>query len=176
MNQWTDDWVKTITSAEKSGVRTYTGSAYTNMNEYLRGQRSTTRYTDEIKACQSALSKASLPKETIVRRGSGYNMLNELGIGSITPENKANFIGAIVQDKGFVSTSPAPHGGFSGSIEYVIRLPQGSQAMYVDSISRFEGEQELLINCGGKYQVEDVEFNSYGDVKKIYMTLKNLKN
>jgi hypothetical protein len=176
MNRWTNDWVKTITSAEKSGVRTYTGSAYTNMNEYLRGQRSTTRYTDEIKACQSALSKASLPKETIVRRGSGYNMLNELGIGSITPENKANFIGAIVQDKGFVSTSPAPHGGFSGSIEYVIRLPQGSQAMYVDSISRFEGEQELLINCGGKYQVEDVEFNSYGDVKKIYMTLKNLKN
>lgn len=176
MNRWTNDWVKTITSVEKSGVRTYTGSAYTNMNEYLRGQRKTTNYANEIKACQSALSKASLPKETIVRRGSGYNMLNELGIGSITPENKANFIGAIVQDKGFVSTSPAPHGGFSGSIEYVIRLPQGSQAMYVDSISRFEGEQELLINCGGKYMVEDVEFNSYGDVKKIYMTLENLKN
>lgn len=176
MDRWTNDWLKTITSTEKSGVRTYTGSAYTDMNEYLRGQRKTTRYADEIKACQSALSKASLPRETVVRRGSGYNMLNELGIGSVTPQNKDKFIGAIVTDKGFVSTSPSPHGGFSGSIEYVIRLPQGSQAMYVDSISRFQGEEELLINCGGKYQVEDVEFNSYGDVKKIYMTLKNLKN
>ena len=176
MDNWTNDWLKTITSEEKSGVRTYTGSAYTNMNEYLRGQRSTTRYADEIKACQSALSKASLPRETIVRRGSGYNMLDELGLGKVTPQNKDKFIGAIVQDKGFVSTSPSPSGGFSGSIEYVIKLPQGSQAMYVDSISRFQGEEELLINCGGKYMVEGVEFDSYGDVKKIYMTLKNLKN
>lgn len=176
MDKWTDDWLKTITSTEKSGVRTYTGSAYTDMNEYLRGQRKTTRYADEIKACQSALSKASLPQETIVRRGSGYNMLNDLGLGSVTPQNKGNFIGAIVTDKGFVSTSPSPHGGFSGSIEYVIKLPQGSQAMYVDSISRFQGEEELLINCGGKFMVEEIEFNSYGDVKKIYMTLKNLKN
>ena len=176
MDKWTDDWLKTISSTEKSAVRTYTGSAYTDMNEYLRGQRKTTRYADEIKACQSALSKASLPKETIVRRGSGYNMLDELGLGKITPETKDKFIGAIVQDKGFVSTSPSTSGGFSGSITYVIKLPQGSQAMYVDSISRFSGEQELLINCGGKYMVEGVEFNDWGDVKKIYMTLKNLKN
>ena len=176
MDKWTDDWLKTITSTEKSGVRTYTGSAYTDMNEYLRGQRKSTRYADEIKACKSALSKASLPRETIVRRGSGYNMLDELGLGKITPQNKDQFIGAIVQDNGFVSTSPSPSGGFSGRIEYVIRLPQGSQAMYVDSISRFQGEEELLINCGGKYMVEGVEFDSYGDVRKIYMTLKNLKN
>lgn len=176
MDKWTNDWLKSITSTEKSGVVKYTSNAYDDMNRYLRGMSKSTRYADEIKACQSALSKASLPKETIVRRGSGYNMLNELGIGNVTPDNKTKFIGAIVQDKGFVSTSPAPHGGFSGSIEYVIKLPQGSQAMYVDSISRFQGEQELLINCGGKYMVEDVEFNQWGEIKKIYMTLKNLKN
>lgn len=176
MDNWTDDWLKTITPTEKSGVRTYTGNAYQDMNKYLRGQSKSTNYADEIKACQSALSKASLPRETIVRRGSDYNMLKELGAGKITPQNKDKFIGGIIQDKGFVSTSPSPHGGFSGSIEYVIKLPQGSQAMYVDSISRFQGEEELLINCGGKYMVEDVEFDSYGDVKKIYMTLKNLKN
>lgn len=175
MNKWTDDWLKTVSSTEKAGVVKYTSNAYHDMNQYLRGQSSTTRYADEIKACQKALSKASLPKETIVRRGSGYNMLNELGLGSVTPQNKDKFIGAIVQDKGFVSTSPSPSGGFSGSIEYVIKLPQGSQAMYVDSISRFQGEQELLINCGGKYAIEGVEFDSWGDVKKIYMTLKNLQ-
>ena len=179
MNKWTDDWLKTISSAEKDGVVGYTGSAYQSMNGYLRSNGmadATPRTKTLIKQCQSALSKASLPQETVVRRGSGYNMLDELGLGNVTPQNKSNFIGAVVQDKGFVSTSPSPHGGFSGSIEYVIKLPQGSQAMYVDSISRFQGEQELLINCGGQYMIEDVEFNSYGDVKKIYMTLKNLKN
>lgn len=175
MGNWTDDWLSKITATEKNGVRTYTGNAYSDMNKYLRGQSQTTNYAKEIKACEKALSKASLPRETIVRRGSDYNMLDELGIGKITPQNKNNFIGAIVQDKGFVSTSPSPDGGFSGNIEYVIRLPQGSQAMYVAPISHFESEEELLINCGGKYMVEDVEFGSLGGVKKIYITLKNLK-
>lgn len=176
METWTDDWLQGLTSAERAGVVKYTGSAYDDMNSYLRGLRSSTRYEKEIKACQKALSKASLPQETIVRRGSGYNMLNDLGIGRITPDTKSKVIGAIVEDKGFVSTSPDSSGGFSGSIEYVIKLPQGSQAMYVAPISHFGSERELLINCGGKYMVEDVEFDSYGDVSKIYMTLKNLKN
>ena len=175
MEKWTNNWLSTITSTEKAGVRTYTGSAYENMNNYLRGLNSSTRYEAEIKACKKALEKASLPRETIVRRGSGYNMLKELGLGKITPETKSKFVGGIVQDKGFVSTSPDAHGGFSGSIEYVIRLPQGSQAMYVAPISKFSSENELLINCGGKYIVEDVEFDSYGDVNRIYMTLINLK-
>lgn len=176
MEGWTKDWLKTVSSTEKSGVHTYTSSAYHDMNKYLRGKTSSTAYSNEIKACQSALSKASLPKETIVRRGSDYNMLKELNLGTITPQNKDRVIGAIVQDKGFVSTSPASGGGFSGDIEYIIKVPQGSQAMYIDSISRYQGEQELLINCGGKYAIEDVEFDNYGDIKKIYMTLKNLKN
>jgi len=175
MNKWTDEWLKKITYLEKDGVVTYTGHAYKNINNYLRGMSSTTRYADEIKAIKAALSKASLPREVIVRRGSYYNMLDELGLGTITRDNVKDVIGAIVTDKGFVSTSPSPHGGFSGSIEYIIRLPKGSQAMYVDSISYFQGEEELLINAGGKYIIEGVEFDSYGDITKIYMTLKNLQ-
>lgn len=176
METWTDDWLKAISTQERRGVNVYTSNAYDSMNKYLRGIKSDTHYKDEIKTAQSALAKASLPKETITRRGSDYNMLRELGIGDITPQNKDRVIGAIVQDKGFVSTSPDPHGGFSGGIEYVIKVPQGSQAMYVAPISDFENERELLINCGGKFMVEDVEFNSYGDINKIYMTLVNLKS
>ena len=176
MDSWTDNWIKIITQTERDGVYTYTSNAYYDMNRYLRGRSSSTKYEKEIKACQSALSKASLPQETIVRRGSRHNMLNELGIGEAKPGTKDKFIGAVVQDKGFVSTSPDSSGGFFDSIEYIIRIPQGSQAMYVDKISRFQGEKELLINCGGKYMVDDIEFDRDGDIKKIYMTLKNLKN
>ena len=175
MEKWTDDWLKTISSSEKEGVRIYTGSAYGNMNRYLRGQTDSTMYKKEIEWCTDALKKASLPKETIVRRGADYNMLKELGIGKVTPQNKDKVIGAIVTEKGFLSTSPSHHGGFSWGIEYVIKVPKGSQAMYVDTISKHKGELELLINRGGKFTIEDVEFDSYGDVKKIYMTLKNLQ-
>lgn len=174
MESWCDDWLRAISSAERNGVEVYTGSAYIDMNKYLRGQRTTTKYADEIKQATAALKKASLPEEVIVRRGSDYNMLRELGV-DISEANKDKFVGAIVTDKGFMSTSPASDGGFDGDIEYVVKVPKGSQAMYVDTISRHRGEEELLINRGGKYIIEDVEFDNYGDVKKIYMTLKNLK-
>lgn len=175
MESWCDVWLRVISSAERNGVEVYTGSAYIDMNKYLRGQMSSTSYAKEIKQATAALKKASLPEEVIVRRGSGYNMLRELGV-DVSEANKDKLIGAIVTDKGFMSTSPASDGGFGGDIEYVVKVPKGSQAMYVDTISRHRGEEELLINRGGKYIIEDVEFDSYGDVKKIYMTLKNLKN
>lgn len=176
MESWCDDWVAKLTATQKNAVVRYTGSAYERMNGYLRAAGSideSDAIKSLIKQCQAALKKASLPEETIVRRGSEYNMLQELGI-DVTEANKDKIISGIVQDLGFMSTSPDATGGFSGSIEYVIKVPQGSQAMYVAPISSFYSEQELLINCGGKFMVDDVEFE-YGSVKRIYMTLKNLK-
>ncbi len=175
MESWCNDWLRTISSAERNGVEVYTGSAYIDMNKYLRKQRSSTSYAKEIEQATAALEKASLPEEVIVRRGSGYNMLVELGI-DVTESNKDKLIGGVVQDAGFLSTSPSPSGGFSRDIEYVVKIPKGSQAMYVDTISQHQGEEELLVNRGGKYIVEDVEFDRYGDVQKIYMTLINLNH
>lgn len=177
METWCDDWLATLTGTQKSAVVSYTGSAYEAMNDYLRAKGAydvSDRTKQLIKQCQAALKKASLPEEVIVRRGSGYNMLKELGI-DISEANKDKLIGGIVQDLGFLSTSPDPSGGFSSGIEYVIKIPEGSQAMYVAPISQFHSERELLVNCGGKFMVDDVEFDSYGNVKRIYMTLKNLK-
>lgn len=175
MESWCDNWLRVISSAERNGIEVYTGSAYIDMNKYLRGQRSSTSYADEIRQATAALKKASLPEEVIVRRGSDYNILRELGV-DISKANKDKLVGAIVTDKGFLSTSPASGGGFSGDIEYIIKVPKGSQAMYVDTISLHSGEQELLINRGGKYIIEDIEFDSYDNEKRIYMTLKNLKS
>nr|DAP11489.1 MAG TPA: ADP-ribosyltransferase exoenzyme [Caudoviricetes sp.] len=177
MESWCDDWLATLTGTQKSAVVSYTGSAYEAMNDYLRANGAydaSDRTKQLIKQCQAALKKASLPEEVIVHRGSGYNMLKELGL-DISEANKDKLVGGIVQDLGFLSTSPDPSGGFSSGIEYVIKIPEGSQAMYVAPISQFHSERELLVNCGGKFMVDDVEFDSYGDVKRIYMTLKNLK-
>ena len=177
METWCDDWLATLTGTQKSAVVSYTGSAYEAMNDYLRTKGiygAPDRTKQLIKQCRAALKKASIPEEVIVRRGSGYNMLKELGI-DISEANKDKLIGGIVQDFGFLSTSPDPSGGFSSSIEYIIKIPKGSQAMYVAPISQLPSERELLVNCGGKFMVDDVEFDSYGDVKRIYMTLKNLK-
>ena len=57
----------------------------------------------------------------------GINVLNQQEIDDIMinldgTENKSKFIGAIIEDKGFYSTSPSPDGGFSSSIEYIIKV------------------------------------------------------
>lgn len=179
MESWCEDWLKVISPEERDSIEIYTMSAYYDMNSYLRGQTSFTYYMNEIKHVTAALEKASLPEDVIVRRGSDYNILTELGI-DISEANKDKLIGAIVTDKGFLSTSPDPRGGFSRrAIEYIIKIPKGSQAMYIDPISVNRGEKEILINRGGKYIIEDVEFievNNRSYVNKIYMTLKNLKS
>lgn len=180
MREWCSEWTKKITSEEQRGVRIYTGDSYKLMNAYLRGQKTADevgeRIINSIDMCASALEKASTTRDMIVRRGDDYNMLEELGV-DFSKANLENIKGSPLTAKAFFSASPDPHGGFDKSIEYIVKVPRGSQAMYVDSISINEGEKELLINRGGRYILEDVEY--YDDnktPKKIYMTLINLQS
>lgn len=180
MREWCSEWTKKITSEEQRGVRIYTGDSYKLMNAYLRGQKTADevgeRIINSIDMCASALEKASTTRDMIVRRGDDYNMLEELGV-DFSKANLENIKGSPLTAKAFFSASPDPHGGFDKSIEYIVKVPKGSQAMYVDSISLNEGEEELLINRGGRYILEDVEY--YDDnktPKKIYMTLINLQS
>lgn len=180
MREWCSEWTKKITSEEQRGVRIYTGDSYKLMNACLRGQKTADevgeRIINSIDMCASALEKASTTRDMIVRRGDDYNMLEELGV-DFSKANLENIKGSPLTAKTFFSASPDPHGGFDKSIEYIVKVPKGSQAMYVDSISINEGEKELLINRGGRYILEDVEY--YDDnktPKRIYMTLINLQS
>lgn len=180
MREWCSEWTKKITSEEQRGVRIYTGDSYRLMNAYLRGQKTADevgeRIINSIDMCASALEKASTTRDMIVRRGDDYNMLEELGV-DFSKANLENIKGSLLTAKAFFSASPDPYGGFNKSIEYIVKVSKGSQAMYVDSISINEGEKELLINRGGRYILEDVEY--YDDnktPKKIYMTLINLQS
>ena len=172
MQGWCRDWETLITSEERYGVEVYTGSAYRDMNKYLRGISKSTSYADEIKYAKSALKKASLPEDTVVRRGSDFGSLKAIlktDKGSEIVSNKDKFIGAVVQDKGFMSTSPDPYGGFNDDITYVIKVPKGTDAMYVAPISRHSSENELLLNAGTKFIVEDFEIDSYDVIKKVFL-------
>ena len=180
-NDWYRKWRKKLTAEEVEGVRTYTGSAYRTMNGYLRGIISKSDagkyYLDSIDMCKKALEKSSLPEEVIVRRGSSYGsikrLLNEASkdIMDVSKEYQ-KYIGSVVEDKGFLSTSPDPYGGFSDDVEYIIKVPKGAQAMYVDLMSKHQGEKELLINAGSKFVIKDIELNDAGNrIKKVFMEM-----
>ena len=62
----------------------------------------------------------------------------------------------MAEDKGFLSTSPAPHGGFNRQVEYRIFIPKGSPAPYIDNYSLNQGEQETLLPPGSQHRVIDL--------------------
>ena len=80
-----------------------------------------------------------------------------------------------VGDDGFYSTSPDPYGGFDDEITYVVKLPKGAKGMYVDSISKHRGEQELLLQRGSQFIIEDIEQGSYSNEAVVYMTWIGVK-
>ena len=168
-----EKWLKTITEEEKKGVVTYTGSAYIPMNNYLRGINKDTsdRYKDAIQNCTKALEKASLPNEQIVRRGvdakglgffvGDMDAFEKIKKGTFTATQPAS-------DKGFLSTSPDPYGGFSKPAEVIIKLPKGAKAIYVDPISRNQGENETLVQRNSQFNVLYTEFSKKDRRVRVY--------
>jgi hypothetical protein len=180
MEKWCAQWVKQISEDELDAIQVYTGNAFEEMNKYLRGIIDYNKYEEEINLAKSALSKASLPEDVIVRRGTnkkGFKALfssndpNEDARTLFAEENKVKYIGSVVKDNGFLSTSPDISGGFHDDINYIIKVPKGSNAMYVDPISRMQGENELLINQGKSYIVEDLVKDDYAGTLTVFMRL-----
>ena len=172
-----DSWIDELSYEEKYAVRKYTSSAYKSMNKYLRGEQSFTEYLDEVNGVKEALKNASKynDRDIVVRRGSGYNSLKGL-LGkksSIDREyvekNKEKLIGSVCREDGFLSTSPDPSGGFNREIEYIIKVPQGSQGAYIASISEFRSEKEYLLNAGSTFVVKDID-TEYSTIK-VYLEL-----
>lgn len=176
-------WWDKLTEDERYAVRKYTGSSYVPMNNHLRGiKKGDSTVKSWIKDCKSALSKASSPMDIVVGRGSGTRSLrgmlgdpsgmldaaNDYSLADWARKNKDKVIGSVASDNGFLSTTPYEGGGFSGDITYRILVPKGSPGAYVDAYSKHMGEQEFLLQAGGKFRVTDIE-PGYGNELTVYM-------
>ena len=172
-----------LTDSEREGLRIYSGSAYTEINGYLRNlaagmspeeaKRSSgisQSYIEAIENTKSALSKMKLDEGLVVRRGTDlgdlaglfmtgdfYNNKQELKNLS-AEELNAKFQGAIGQYAGFTSTSSLWERGFSGDVEVVLNLPPGTEAASIMRISRYgTSEGETLLNAGTMVKCQKIE-------------------
>lgn len=157
-------WWDSLTKKEQDGIKAYTGSAYRPMNTALRtGNVAGSSYKSQIKAAAKGLHKYQSPHDSVVRRGSSLNSLGSmLGVRDSHHtdwylDNKESFINSVAMDKGFLSTSPDPQGGFDGDVEYRIFVPKGSPAPYIDQYSKHRGEQETLLPPGSQHRVIDIQ-------------------
>lgn len=172
-----------IGEAGKRGIKTYSGSSYTEMNSYLRYLQSgfseddairksgiSSRGLSAVKNAMKGLDNAKLTEDLVLRRGTDLGDLAGAFMSGDFSTNKSSlygksakelndmFSGAIGTYGSFTSTSSIWDRGFSGTVEVVMYAPKGTSASSIMSISQFgTGEGETLLNAGTTVKCTKIE-------------------
>lgn len=163
---------ESLSLGDKNGIKTYTSQAYAAINDLLRtgkGENPTTRMW--IDQCTSALEKSRIKEDCIVHRGIGNALPKVLGI---SPEELASdptaIVGKTFTDKGFVSTGVGQYDAWGG-VKMHIFVPAGSKGMYVDPVSTYKGEHELLLQRNSSFVVKGVTKDARGKVSDVLVEI-----
>lgn len=157
MQPLTDHLLEVATDEELSALRFWTGASHVTINRYERFGG----YIDDIaknaaENIERVLSKTKIPKDMIVKRGTDAKQIFEKA-----PEgwekDPSLLIGHTFKDKGFVATTPMEGGGLSGSITLYIKVPEGTNGAYINSVAYNEMEKELLLQKGYSYHILNAE-------------------
>lgn len=141
----------------KDSIRTYTGSYYLQMNEYLRkGRKVNSLFSDEkvrthVENAENAIKKYGVTSHPIVvNRGFDGDFWDSWKEG----ETK--------QIPEFVSTSVKSTGFREDNIAHIYIPPNKGCGIYVDGESRNPREWEYLIAPDSKFKVHHIEDNEWG--------------
>lgn len=141
---------------EKEGLRHYTGSAYTEMNGYLRGLRSSISDTSKRHIEKAKKGFRPAPEHMLLRRGTGANQFLSLGVNRGDTSLLWGLTGKTFKDEGFLSTSAAGRAAFGGEVALEIETPPGAPCMWVDNFSQHPGENEMLLQAGCEFKILNV--------------------
>lgn len=148
-----DSWIAGLTEKEKYAIEKYSWNSFDTMhkrtpffsrlNAMLRGvssseDRMLAEYAETI---SQAISKHPIEHDVICYRGSDYDMTD----GAMPGDVFENFQ--------FVSTSVIRSKTLKGKYEYVIHVPRGAKAAYIEKLSVYRRQRELLIDKNAIYSV-----------------------
>lgn len=188
-----------ITTEEHDALRLYSTSyGADEINAYLRNIAEGKNYdVDEgpkkaIPLIQSGLEKMKLDSDLYVRRGSSLGDLAGAFMDGDYNENKRKvqnmsveemrkeFVGKIGTYHGCTSTSSIWDRGFSGRLETVMKIPEGTPAASIMRISQYgTGEGETLITPGAKIRciaIEESDGHQGSDIRAFVEVLKEEKD
>ena len=91
-------------------------------------------------------------------------------------EFKKNYLGKIIEEPGFRSTSIASESSFDAPIHWIIDIPKNSGGLIlITTDSAKPEENELMIAPLQGYQINDIKYDKQKQRYNIYATLKNRK-
>lgn len=138
-------WASSLSSAEKSAVRVYTGSGYHALNGALRSGHVDQLTRQTVDTLSEALHRGQLSHGLVVNRG----ISGDLSVFGLDPATLRP--GMVLKDPAFWSTTVKPTASFGGAVKFEIRLPKGTPGAYVNAArgsSQHPGEMEFLIPAG----------------------------
>lgn len=147
---------RNTTRAENDAMSRYTGSTYAGINKQLRNYSPTGGdYDSIIKSMTKAIDKSIIKDNVVVWRGTK---------DWVDPDKVGKMIGTVISDKAFMSTTlhtgkDSPAIGFAGwdGIIFEIRIPKGAKGAFVEDISNFKSEREIILQRDSKFKILGVE-------------------
>jgi hypothetical protein len=149
-----------ISSVSKGSLKVYTGTDYSDINDYLWGNTDHVSSTNlgRIKRMQAGMRPSVEPIK--LWRGTSYGIK-----GQTTLEGLKKMVGQTWRGDGFTSTSagsqPAPIGE-GADIWFEIDAPPGTPMAWLEPFTKHKGEYEMLLAAGLHYRITSVEERNVG--------------
>ena len=167
LRAWMESEWGNLTYEEQKLLTRYT-QAYTYLNDRLRGIPPSSwipqsEYDHDMPIITQALNKLKVPRDMVVRRGTGNYEIKAIGKWLSEVEE-----GDIFTEPAFLSTAAHRDKGFFKSLEMVIVVPKGARGAfaepfshYNDSCSAYDYDYDRIWDGKTKQSIED-EFEWIG--------------
>ncbi len=164
-----DDWEERLKLPERTSLADYTGNSrvrgnFRELNEPMRNEQPMEKdLQDRVKHINNAMNKYELGDDLIVYRGCSGDLFGGLYDAD---EIRKNYLGRVVRDRGFVSTSAVKGKQFTKkSIQLKIRIPHGrGRGAFISPLSHYPKEHEFLLKNNSSFRVTNV----YSEPAKHY--------
>ena len=157
----TNQMQQSTTIEERDAFRTWTGSAYSVINDHYRnGATIDAGYMRTGEVIHNYLNKCEYP-QMYVMRGANGSYLDKLTGGNKWRNDPKELLYKRITDKGFMATTPVVGGGFKAKeVLFYYKTPAKGKAAYIASLSHFETEKETLFINGTSAIIKGVEIES----------------
>lgn len=145
-----EEWIKGLSDIEKHAIKKYTYNSgdkkpnrfFERLNAMLRGDLpEDERLREYANTISKAIKKNKLQHDIICYRNLDINIYKDFDIGDILEEAQ------------FISTSVVESSALSKPYKVTLYVPKGSPCAYIESISKFPKQNELLFDKGCKFKV-----------------------
>lgn len=151
-------WIDELSDEEKYAIRKYTKNSvdyrkpnrfFERLNSMLRGSYDTSSSDYQIlKKYASIISKAikkhPIECNIVCYRGSDYNPAFGCKVGDK------------ISSEAFLSTSVVKKRAFKAKYLLIIHVPKGAKVAYIEKLSFFDYQKELLIDKGAIFKIIDI--------------------